>query len=143
MKVFNEIVVVEDNTVDGMFISKTLRDSNKGISLLVLDSCERALDYVTSSGEYAGKEVEIPRLLILDLKQPGMSGFQFLSSVRGNSSIRHFPIVVFSDSTADHDRTLAMNLGANGFFTKSVELDSFLRSIREIAHTWLGEPIEH
>jgi len=137
----NEILIVENNTVDGMFIAKTLRDSNNWATIKIFDTCEKALDYLNGAGVLTERVVEIPRLVILDLSHRGMSGFQFLAAVRTNTALRHLPIVVFTDSKAEHDRTLATDLGANGFFAKSVDLDSFLGSIHEIGNTWLKEPV--
>lgn len=54
-------------------------------------------------------------LVVLDLKLPGMSGFDVCRAVRAASSV---PIVVVTAQVDSHDTVLALELGADDYVTK-------------------------
>lgn len=137
-----EILVIEDNTVDGMFIQKTLQDYYTNLSVHIVDSCEKGLDYLLRKAGTGQRNGSIHSLLIiLDLKFHGMSGFEFLKIIRTDQRFKEIPIIVFSDSKTEHDRVMALGLGANGYFTKSINLNTFLQTIREIGAAWISQPV--
>jgi chemotaxis family two-component system response regulator Rcp1 len=80
-----------------------------------------------------------PRLILLDLKLPGMSGFDVLQAVRGHVSehVRRTPVVVLTTSRAPADVRRAYDLGANAFLRKPLELPDFIDLIGDVRHWWL------
>jgi len=60
----------------------------------------------------------IPDLMVLDLKLPGLSGFDVLSWTRDQAAFKALPILVLSGSSLPDDQTRASELGASGFIVK-------------------------
>ena len=58
-----------------------------------------------------------PNAIMLDLKLPGMSGWQVLEALKQNPKTRHIPVHIISVDTATLD---AYKMGAIGFLTKPV-----------------------
>ena len=56
---------------------------------------------------------------MLDIKLPGMSGFEFLDWMRSQPLLRSIPVVVMSGSWLSEDRTRAAELGACGYLVKN------------------------
>lgn len=99
---------------------------------------------VARDGESALKELEEdpdspPRLILLDLGLPKMSGFEVLEQVRKhpNPRVRRTPVVVLTTSRAPGDVKKAYELCANSFVSKPVELDEFVQLIGELRQWWL------
>jgi signal transduction histidine kinase/ligand-binding sensor domain-containing protein/CheY-like chemotaxis protein len=62
---------------------------------------------------------EAPDLIFMDLRMQGMSGFEAIRTIQSEPSGRPAPrIVVLSASAFDHERTEALERGANAFLTK-------------------------
>ena len=69
----------------------------------------------------------LPEVILLDLNMPHMNGFEVLQSLREDACFKESPpIVVFTASSDPNDRLRAMELGANAFQTKFMELNRFI-----------------
>ena len=86
-----------------------------------------------------GRADRPPRLVLLDLKLPGMSGFDVLQAIRGhvNEHVRRTPVVVLTTSRAPADVRRAYDLGANAFLRKPLELPEYIDLIADVRHWWL------
>jgi two-component system response regulator len=78
---------------------------------------------------------------VLDLKLPNMDGLQVLkvlSRVRGEDRRRFAPVVVLSQSDADHDVSEAYRYGAFSYIAKPQAPAEFCEAVRQIVGYWLG-----
>jgi CheY-like chemotaxis protein len=81
-----------------------------------------------------------PVLLLLDLKMPGLDGFDVLVWWRKQAPAEPLPIVVFSSSNRDSDIQKAMELGADAYCSKPAGFDYLLRVAHELRDRWLSLP---
>jgi CheY-like chemotaxis protein len=72
-------------------------------------------------GESALKMTERlkPDLVLLDLLMPKMNGFDYLKSIKSNSTLKNTPVIVLSNLGDKEDIEKAKNLGAEDYFIKS------------------------
>src|SRR5689334_22237166 len=86
-----------------------------------------AVAYLSGEGKYANRaEYPLPVLVLLDLKMPGMDGFEVLSWIRQRDGIRGLPVVVLTSSNEIRDVNRAYALGANSFFVKELDFQHAL-----------------
>ncbi|BAZ07352.1 hybrid sensor histidine kinase/response regulator [Calothrix sp. NIES-3974] len=71
-------------------------------------------------------------LVISDLEMPRMNGFELLSHVRQNPSIKDKPIVILTSRSAEKHRQLASALGATAYLTKPYLEHEFLATVEGI-----------
>ena len=79
-------------------------------------------------------------LVVLDLKLPGMSGFDVCRAIRATSTA---PIVVVTAQVDSHDTVLALELGADDYVTKPFVprvLTARIRALLRRAQTVAGAP---
>jgi two-component system cell cycle response regulator len=62
---------------------------------------------------------DIPDVILLDLMMPKMDGFQIIENIRKGNFDPNIKIIVSSNLSQNEDRERALNLGANGFVSKS------------------------
>ena len=79
----------------------------------------------------------LPSLILLDLKMPGMDGFDVLREIRGDEGLRAIPVVVVTHSDLELDKDACFNAGANSFLQKSVDLDHFTVELRKELEKWM------
>jgi len=105
-------------------------DEQRVRRLLQTALTERGYDVTTAaSGEEALAAIakRQPDIILLDLIMPGMSGLDVCRSVRQDLST---PIVVLSARGEEHDKVLALDLGADDYLTKPFGMEELLARIR-------------
>jgi len=75
---------------------------------------------------------EIPDLILLDIKMPGVSGFQVLERLKIDEATSRIPVVMLTTSTIRRDRDRAFDLGAVDYVIKSLEGFELGERIRKI-----------
>ena len=72
------------------------------------------------------------RLIVVDLKLPGMDGFEVIRGVRSYLGITQVPIFVISGFREIKNEITALNLGANGFLYKPFTQEKFAAYIKSL-----------
>jgi CheY-like chemotaxis protein len=133
-----EILFVEDSVDDAMLTIRALKKSGFANNLHhVIDGAE-ALDFMYCREQYALRNYKKnPKLILLDLKMPKMSGMEVLEKLKSDADFRLIPIVILTSSKEDPDIQKCYSLGANSYIVKPVESDNFFNVIKEIGLYWM------
>lgn len=70
-----------------------------------------------------------PDLIVLDLKLPGISGYEILQQLRQTPNWSAIPVIIVSALAFKADQQKAMDLGAQYFFVKPVNLLTLMQAI--------------
>jgi two-component system response regulator len=133
-----EILLVEDNASDSEMTIHALKTSNLANNLLHVKDGAAALDYIFAEGEYEGREVmDKPRVILLDLKMPRISGIEVLKRIRSDERTKAIPVVVLTSSKEDPDIQKCYDLGVNSYVVKPVEFEDFQKAISELGLYWM------
>ncbi len=71
-------------------------------------------------------------LIICDVEMPTMNGFEFLGMRRRDSDLSKIPTFMLTSRSGAKHRNLAMQLGADGYFTKPYVEQEFVAEIKKI-----------
>jgi CheY-like chemotaxis protein len=133
------ILLVEDNRMDVELTLDAFREARLLNSVHVAPNGQDALDYVFGRGRYADRQTHpLPNLVLLDLKLPGIDGFEVLRQMKEAPIIRRLPVIILTSSKEEGDRALSYDIGANSYLVKPVSFDGFLDIIRQIEGYWLS-----
>ncbi|MDD1714523.1 MAG: response regulator [Methanoregulaceae archaeon] len=132
----SEILLVEDNPNDVELILHVFQWCNLADRIHVAWNGEEALDYLFGTGSYEGKPGMKPKVILLDLKLPKVDGLEVLRKIKGDSSTRSIPVVVFTSSREERDILDSYNLGVNSYIVKPVQFDQFANVIRDLGLYW-------
>lgn len=77
---------------------------------------------------------EQPGLILLDLKMPGLDGYEILKRLKRDRATQDIPVVVVTGSVTDEEvkRKKVLALGAAQFLTKPFAIDDFVEEIRRV-----------
>ena len=110
----------------------------------VVRSGEEAVAYLRGQRKFSNRaEYPLPALVLLDLKLPGMNGFEVLTWIRQHYRIRGLPVVVLTTSDQMRDVNRAYQLGAYSFSVKELDLDgtwNFGKLLEEYWLRWVRMP---
>jgi CheY-like chemotaxis protein len=79
-----------------------------------------------------------PDLVLLDLNMPNMDGIAVLRTMKSDPTLATIPVVVFTTSSTERDRTASLQNGANAFYTKPTDIDGLFSVVRSLEETWFG-----
>jgi len=80
----------------------------------------------------------IPKLILLDINLPKISGLEVLKELKSSITTRHIPIVMLTSSNNDGDIKTAYEYGANSYIIKPVDFDKFIVLTSTICDYWIG-----
>jgi CheY-like chemotaxis protein len=81
-----------------------------------------------------------PDLILMDLKMPGMDGYEATRTLRLIEPLKQVPVIVISANIAEDAIAQCLAAGANGFVSKPVDQAELLRvMVRATGIEWLAE----
>jgi two-component system response regulator len=132
------ILLVEDNPSDIGLTQRALVKSHIANELVVAEDGQEALDYLFATGKYTAREVsDIPALVLLDLKLPGVDGLEVLRQIRLDPRTSRLPVVILTTSKEEQDVAQSYDLGANSFIRKPVDFTQFAEAVEHLGLYWL------
>ncbi len=137
------ILLVEDNRMDVELTLNAFQEVRLINPVHVATSGQEALDYLFGRGKYADRETyPLPCLILLDLKLPGIDGFEVLRQIKATPVLKRLPVIILTSSKEDGDRIMSYDRGANSYLVKPVSFEGFLNIVRHIKGYWLSLNVE-
>jgi two-component system, cell cycle response regulator len=110
--------------VDDDWMSRELLQAHlDGYQVMMSNNGEKALQLIQSRP---------PDLVIVDVRMPGISGFEFCARLRANEATRHIPVLMLSALEGDEPKQMALEVGANDLLTKPFDSVILMERIRSL-----------
>jgi CheY-like chemotaxis protein len=133
------VLLVEDDPDDVLIMQRTFQRFRLPKPLQVLASGELAISYLDGRDQFADRqEYPLPTLMFLDLKLPGLSGFEVLTWIRQQARLSKVQVVVLTGSRKSLDVYRAYELGANSYLVKPVQPEDIAGLGQSLRLPWLA-----
>ncbi len=133
-----EILLVEDDPADAELTLASLHKEGMAGNIEIARDGAEALDFVFCKGAHASRTFEHPpKLILLDLKLPRVSGHDVLRAIKTDERTRAIPVVVLTSSNQDRDLVECYQLGANSYIQKPIDLKKYQDTVRTFGMYWL------
>jgi len=133
-----EILLVEDAPADAELTLRELRRNNLANHVHVAEDGVDALDFIFCRGPFAARSFAAPpRLILLDLKLPRVSGIEVLRAIREDPRTKPIPVVIMTSSKEQRDLVEGYKLGVNAYIQKPVDFEEFRKVIQGVGMFWL------
>lgn len=131
------VLLVEDELNDIFLVKRAFKIAHLENPLQVVTDGEEATRYLSGEGKYADREAfPLPKLIVMDIKMPRMTGFEVLEWIKHDGKIRRIPVVIVSSSDRPQDIDRAYELGANAYMVKPMDYHAVERLFESITHYW-------
>ncbi|MEO5378756.1 MAG: response regulator [Magnetococcus sp. DMHC-6] len=133
VKIGLRLLLAEDNVFTQKLMVRVLEIQGHQVS--VVDNGQQALDRL---------EQENFDLLLLDLRMPGMDGFETVRSIRrreAERSLRRLPIVAVTALPDDIYRAQALEAGVDGYYGKPVQVEELFSEMQRVIHLARQVPV--
>ena len=140
-----EILIVEDNPRDAELTMRALRKHNLANNVIIAEDGAEALDFFFCRGKFKTRSIaNPPKVVLLDLKLPKVSGLEVLKIVKGDKRTSYIPVVIVTSSRQEPDIKEAYALGVNSYVIKPVDFDQFINAMSRLGLYWLlvNEPLK-
>ncbi len=108
----SKILAIDDQKDNLITISALLKNLIPGCTVLTAQEGEEGIGLAKS---------ELPDVIILDIKMPGMDGFEVCTRLKGNADTKHIPVVLLTAIHTDMEsRVRGLDIGADAFLTKPI-----------------------
>lgn len=114
------ILVVDDVTTNLHCVGEVLKEK---YILSMAKSAEQAFKIL---------EKNVPHMIILDIKMPGMDGFEFLEKIRGDIRFATVPVIFLTADKQEEYESKCLRMGASDFIRKPFSADVMLSRIERI-----------
>lgn len=127
---FNRILVVDDTTANLQLLTNLLTEH--GYTVHPASDGELALRFVQSIQ---------PGIILLDIKMPGMDGYEVCRRLKADERTRSIPIIFISILEDERDKVKGFKAGAVDYITKPFQAEEVLARVQ--THLHLRELTEH
>lgn len=107
-----EILIVDDDEINSEMLKK--RINKRGFQVETVNSGKKALAYL---------EVNHPKIILLDILMPDMTGIDVLTEIRKKFSPLEISIIMVTAKSEVSDIVEALKIGANDYIQKPVNID--------------------
>lgn len=133
-----DILLIEDNPDDVELAVHALRREKLANSISIARDGEEALDVIFCRGTHNDRSFQRPpKVILLDLKLPKVSGLDVLRAIKGDARTQAIPVVIMTSSREERDLVESYKLGVNAYVQKPIDFDQFRTLVKDLGLFWL------
>jgi CheY-like chemotaxis protein len=130
-------LLAEDSENDVFLMHRAFRASGIPNPLHVVPDGEETVAYLKGEGQYNDRAKHpLPSVVLLDLNLPRKNGFEVLSWIRQQPTLKRIVVIILTASNRGADADRAYDLGANFYLTKPNKFEELVKMARSL-HEWL------
>ncbi len=135
----NQILLVEDNLSHHALILECIKRVGIREAVLHFGSGEETLQHLARvSAQIAEGASTSIRLALVDIRLPGIDGFEILRTIKSDPLLKQIPVAILSTSNSSQDRSRSIKTGAEEHFVKPLGFNEMCDVFREIQERWLS-----
>jgi DNA-binding response OmpR family regulator len=130
-----DIFYVEDDQDFAFIMQYAVKEVNEGLTVNIVGDGNTA---ITALQQYAD-EKQRPKLILLDLNLPGLSGIDILKRIKEIPFLKYVPVILFSTSDDINDVRTSLEIGANAFLTKPNGYHNLITCVQSMYDFWFSQ----
>lgn len=131
------VLLIENNPDDARLAQLAFERARLEHRLVTVEDGAEALGFLQRACR-VGEELLLPKLILLDLGMPGVSGLELLERLQHEPKLKEIPVAVLSGSSYSMDVRKAYELGAKAFLEKTSDFWKFSAALRKLIETCLA-----
>src|SRR5262245_53769964 len=119
-------------------------DDDPALLAAICDGLELVGGYevISASDGASGLErvvVDGPDCVVVDVRMPGLNGYQFVRALRGDPETAQTPLIILSALVQDHEQLAGLLTGADAYLTKPVKIADLVQAVEQAMNRTVAE----
>ncbi|RZL45471.1 MAG: response regulator [Pedobacter sp.] len=127
-----DIFYVEDDPDYAFILQSAIAEVREELTVGIVEDGRDAISKLRSFENTKNK----PKLILLDLNLPGLSGLDVLKMIKEMPYLKYIPVILFSTSDNPKDVKASYEFGANAYVTKPDGYNNLLNCLRTMHEFW-------
>ena len=130
-----DIFYVEDDQDFAFIMQYAVKEVKDDLVVRIVEDGTEAMQMLDNYVETQQK----PRLILLDLNLPGLSGIDLLKRIKEIPYFKYVPVILFSTSDDPIDVKRSLEFGANAYLTKPDGYSNLITCIKSLYDFWFNQ----
>ena len=135
MVVSPDIFYVEDDPDFAFIMQYAVKEVKEDLTVGIVEDGNTAIAHLQRFAE----EKHRPKLILLDLNLPGISGLDVLKRIKEIPFFKYVPVILFSTSDDPKDVKSSLEIGANAFMTKPNGYNNLIVCMQSLYDFWFNQ----
>ena len=119
-----KILIVDDELAMRTLLKELLEGfEDKGVELLTANNGEEAIESI---------KAEKPELVILDIRMPGMNGFEVCNTLKNRFGMKDVYVLMLTAEAQEFNKQKSKDVGADIFMTKPFDPDKLIKKVSNV-----------
>jgi two-component system response regulator len=114
------VVMADDNLNDHDLTRRAIEACGTNHMFTSVYNGNQLMDLLLKKGIYTDDESKLPDIILIDLNMRLGDGFETISAIKSNRSLKDIPLYVLTSSNYYRDEERVKKMGVCGFFTKPI-----------------------
>ena len=124
------IYIVDDDLDDLMFVTLAFEKFQSAVTLKTFSNGHDLLKDLRGGQDP-------PAFVLLDINMPLISGIETLQIIRQTPGIAHLPVIMFSTTDCQPEKSESFIAGANDFISKPASVNGYDKIVSQLISRWL------
>lgn len=133
----NNILLIEENNNDEIYFRQALMEFSDKLNIFSCHDGGEAINFFRNLEDDSALFFPKPDLVFLDLNLPIIHGFDVLKEIKRRRTSHNIPVIVFTRSSKEEDRSKSYELHASGFIYKSFSYQQVKEQLHKTLAYWM------
>ena len=132
------ILLVEDDEAHAELVMRSFEEHRLPNQVTHLTDGQAALDYLFFEGQFEDQNIDLPHIVLLDLRLPKVDGLEVLKRIKTHPELDKLPVIILTTSAADKDAAMAYEYHANSYLVKPMDYEEFKTMLDCVGYYWMS-----
>jgi len=126
-----DLMIIDDSEDQQQLMQNVCKMIEPNLQIITAECGAVALKYLRAQGQG-----QLPKVILLDLRMPGMSGQEVLSELKSDLHLKRIPVCIFSNADLETEICDCYERGANFYFKKPTGLVQLKKFLEHFSGIW-------